>query len=120
MRISDWSSDVCSSDLGDTFRWKGENVATTEVEGVLNQFEGVDEAVVYGVQVPNADGRAGMAALTLSGTFDGAALASHVCARLPAYAVPLFVRLRSAQETTATFKFRKIEDRKSTRLNSSH
>src|SRR3546814_1371242 len=50
-----------------------------------------------------------MAALTLSGTFDGAALASHVCARLPAYAVPLFVRLRSAQETTATFKFRKIE-----------
>src|SRR3546814_14892643 len=50
-----------------------------------------------------------MAALTLRGTFDGAALASHVCARLPAYAVPLFVRLRSAQETTATFKFRKIE-----------
>lgn len=95
--------------VGDTFRWKGENVATTEVEGVLNQFDGVIEAVVYGVQVPNADGRAGMAALTLSAAFDGAALARHVCARLPAYAVPLFVRLRSAQETTATFKFRKLE-----------
>lgn len=95
--------------VGDTFRWKGENVATTEVEGVLNQFAGVEEAVVYGVQVPNADGRAGMAALTLSGAFDGAALARHLCERLPAYAVPLFVRLRSAQETTATFKFRKLE-----------
>ncbi|HET8881436.1 MAG TPA: long-chain-acyl-CoA synthetase [Solimonas sp.] len=95
--------------VGDTFRWKGENVATTEIEGVLNQFAGVAEAVVYGVQVPNADGRAGMAALTLSAAFDGAALARHLCDKLPAYAVPLFVRLRTAQETTATFKFRKLE-----------
>ncbi|NGY05459.1 long-chain-acyl-CoA synthetase [Solimonas terrae] len=95
--------------VGDTFRWKGENVATTEVEGVLNQFATITEAVVYGVQLPNADGRAGMAALSLSADFDGAALAAHLCARLPAYAVPLFVRLRSAQETTATFKFRKLE-----------
>ncbi|NKF24027.1 long-chain-acyl-CoA synthetase [Solimonas marina] len=95
--------------VGDTFRWKGENVATTEVEGVLNTFVGVDEAVVYGVEVPHADGRAGMAALTLSGHFDGAALAAHCCAQLPAYAVPLFVRLRGEQETTATFKFRKLE-----------
>lgn len=95
--------------VGDTFRWKGENVATTEVEGVLNQFEGIDEAVVYGVQVPDSEGRAGMAALTQAMPFDGAALAEHLCANLPPYAVPLFIRLRRAQETTATFKFRKLE-----------
>jgi acyl-CoA synthetase (AMP-forming)/AMP-acid ligase II len=95
--------------VGDTFRWKGENVATTEVEGALNQFPGISEAVVYGVQLPDSDGRAGMAALTLDNGFDGAALARHLCERLPAYAVPLFVRLRTAQETTATFKFRKLE-----------
>ncbi|WP_028009412.1 long-chain-acyl-CoA synthetase [Solimonas flava] len=95
--------------VGDTFRWKGENVATTEVEGALNHFPGVTEAVVYGVQLPDCDGRAGMAALTLDTAFDGAALARHLSERLPAYAVPLFVRLRRAQETTATFKFRKIE-----------
>ena len=95
--------------VGDTFRWKGENVATTEVEAVLGSFTGVSEAVVYGVQVPNSDGRAGMAALTLEGEFDGAALAQHLCSRLPAYAVPVFLRLRPQQETTSTFKFRKVD-----------
>ncbi|MDP3856567.1 MAG: long-chain-acyl-CoA synthetase [Stagnimonas sp.] len=95
--------------IGDTFRWKGENVATTEVEAVLGSFPGVTEAVVYGVQVPNTDGRAGMAALTLVGELDGQALARHLAAHLPAYAVPLFLRLRTQQETTSTFKFRKVE-----------
>ena len=97
--------------VGDTFRWKGENVATTEVEAALNRFRGIEQACVYGVQVPGADGRAGMAALTLApGTaLDGAALAQHLCAALPAYAVPLFLRLREEQETTSTFKFRKVE-----------
>jgi len=97
--------------VGDTFRWKGENVATTEVESALNQFAGIEQAVVYGVQVTGADGRAGMAALTLSpGTLlDGAALAQHVCAALPAYAVPLFLRLKSEQEVTGTFKFKKVD-----------
>jgi acyl-CoA synthetase (AMP-forming)/AMP-acid ligase II len=97
--------------VGDTFRWKGENVATTEVEAAFNQFEGLDQACVYGVQIPGTDGRAGMAALTLMAPerFDGAVLARHLTARLPAYAVPLFVRLRAQQETTSTFKFRKVE-----------
>ncbi|HEY0974189.1 MAG TPA: long-chain-acyl-CoA synthetase [Solimonas sp.] len=97
--------------VGDTFRWKGENVATTEVEAALNRFAGVEQACVYGVQVPGTDGRAGMAALTMAaGTMlDGAALAQHLCAQLPAYAVPLFLRLREEQETTSTFKFRKVE-----------
>ena len=95
--------------VGDTFRWKGENVATTEVEAALNRFPGIEEACVYGVQLPGADGRAGMAALTVAGTLDGAALARHLQAELPAYAVPLFLRLRAEQETTSTFKFRKVE-----------
>ena len=95
--------------VGDTFRWKGENVATTEVESALNGFPGIEQAVVYGVALPGADGRAGMAALTLIGTFDGAALARHLCATLPAYAVPLFVRLKGEQEVTGTFKFKKVD-----------
>ena len=96
--------------VGDTFRWKGENVATTEVEAALNRHPEVEQAVAYGVQVTGADGRAGMAALTWKGrALDGAALARYLCRELPAYAVPLFIRLRAEQEVTGTFKFRKVE-----------
>ena len=98
--------------VGDTFRWKGENVATGEVEGAIGSFDGVQHAVVYGVQVPGTDGRAGMAALSLAGgaqAFDGAALAAHLRERLPPYAVPLFLRLQPEPETTGTFKYRKVE-----------
>ncbi len=96
--------------VGDTFRWKGENVATTEVEAALNRYHHVGQAVVYGVQIPGADGRAGMAALTwIGGAFDGVLLARHVTEALPAYAVPLFLRLREEQEVTGTFKFRKVD-----------
>ncbi|HKY91545.1 MAG TPA: long-chain-acyl-CoA synthetase [Nevskiaceae bacterium] len=98
--------------VGDTFRWKGENVATTEVEAALNHHPHVEHAVVYGVQVPGMDGRAGMVSLTWrGGDFDGAGLAAFLRERLPAYAVPLFVRLRPEQEVTGTFKFRKVEIR---------
>jgi acyl-CoA synthetase (AMP-forming)/AMP-acid ligase II len=98
--------------VGDTFRWKGENVATTEVEAALNRHPQVEQAVVYGVAVPGADGRAGMASLTWRGeTFDGEGLARFLRESLPAYAVPLFVRLRAEQEVTVTFKFRKVEIR---------
>jgi acyl-CoA synthetase (AMP-forming)/AMP-acid ligase II len=98
--------------LGDTFRWKGENVATTEVENALNSFGQVSESVVYGIELPGTDGRAGMAAITLNcapGEFEAAAFASHVRERLPAYAVPLFLRLRPEQEITGTFKYRKVD-----------
>jgi acyl-CoA synthetase (AMP-forming)/AMP-acid ligase II len=99
--------------VGDTFRWKGENVATTEVETALNGHPDVEQAVVYGVQLPNCEGRAGMAALSWRcNTFDGLGLAQKVCAALPAYAVPLFLRLREEQEITGTFKFRKVELKK--------
>jgi acyl-CoA synthetase (AMP-forming)/AMP-acid ligase II len=98
--------------VGDTFRWKGENVATTEVEAALTGFPQIEQAVVYGVELPGADGRAGMAALTLkadAGELDGAGLIQHLQSVLPAYAVPLFLRLRATQETTGTFKYRKVE-----------
>ncbi|MDI3258322.1 MAG: long-chain-acyl-CoA synthetase [Sinobacteraceae bacterium] len=93
--------------LGDTFRWKGENVATTEVEAALNRFPGVTQAVVYGVQIPGTEGRAGMAALTLAGPLDGRRLAQHLREALPDYAVPRFLRLREEHDTTGTFKYRK-------------
>jgi acyl-CoA synthetase (AMP-forming)/AMP-acid ligase II len=95
--------------LGDTFRWKGENVATTEVEAALASAPGVEEATVYGVQVPHMDGRAGCAAIRLAegAKLDGAALAAHLSSQLPAYAVPVFLREVAALETTATFKTRK-------------
>jgi acyl-CoA synthetase (AMP-forming)/AMP-acid ligase II len=99
--------------VGDTFRWKGENVATTEVEGALNRHPKVEQAVVYGVQIPGTDGRAGMAALTWKGKqFDGASLAQHLLEELPPYAVPLFLRLRDEQEVTGTFKFKKVDLKK--------
>ncbi|MDN6873199.1 long-chain-acyl-CoA synthetase [Pseudomonas citronellolis] len=97
--------------LGDTFRWKGENVSTTEVENVLGAFPGVEDAVVYGVEIPGTDGRCGMAALRLAPgqALDGQALAEHLDRELPAYAVPLFLRLLQQVETTGTFKYKKAD-----------
>lgn len=98
--------------LGDTFRWKGENVATTEVEAALRHCVGVEQAVVYGVKVPGADGRAGMAALSMSAgntCLDGAVIAQELQRRLPAYAVPLFVRVEPELRTTSTFKYLKSD-----------
>ena len=97
--------------LGDTFRWKGENVSTTEVENVLGAFPGVEDAVVYGVEIPGTNGRCGMAALRLSEgqQLDSAALAAHLDAELPVYAAPLFIRQLGEVETTGTFKYKKTD-----------
>lgn len=95
--------------IGDTFRWKGENVATSEVAEAVSVFPGIREANVYGVQMPGADGRAGMAAVVADPDLDLAGLAAHLARQLPAYAVPLFLRLRGEIEITGTFKHRKVE-----------
>jgi fatty-acyl-CoA synthase len=95
--------------VGDTFRWKGENVATSEVAEALCAFPGISEANVYGVPVPGADGRAGMAALVTDGELDLAALAAHLAERLPAYARPVFLRVRGAMQVTGTFKHLKSD-----------
>jgi fatty-acyl-CoA synthase len=94
--------------LGDTFRWKGENVATTEIAAVLGEYPGVSAATVYGVTVPGHDGKAGMAALETNDGFDIIGLKSHL-ATLPAYARPLFIRLVPTLAVTETFKPKKSE-----------
>ena len=97
--------------LGDTFRWKGENVATTQVEAALASDASVEDCTVFGVEIPRTGGRAGMAAVKLrDGTeFDGKSLAGAVYGQLPVYALPLFVRLVDALEQTTTFKSRKVQ-----------
>ena len=94
--------------IGDTFRWKGENVSTAEVASAVARCPGVLDAAVYGVTVPGTDGRAGMAALVVGDGFDLAALYRHLDC-LPAYARPVFVRIRGELETTGTFKHQKGE-----------
>jgi len=89
--------------LGDTFRWKGENVATSEVDAVLGGIDGVKGAAVYGVAVPGHEGKAGMVALAAEG-LDLARMAGEVDARLPAYARPVFLRLLPDLPATGTFK----------------
>ena len=96
--------------VGDTFRWKGENVATAEVEGVVNGFPLVERCSVYGIKLPHADGRAGMLALTAEAepeNFDLIGLADQLKKELPAYAVPLFIRFCKNIETTATHKIKR-------------
>ena len=95
--------------VGDTFRWKGENVATGEVAEVLGHAPGVLEANVYGVEVPGSEGRAGMAQLVVGPEFDLEALRAKVDEELPGYARPVFLRLQHELETTGTFKYRKID-----------
>ena len=90
--------------IGDTFRWKGENVSTLEVSSVIRACPGVKEAIVYGVAVPGADGRAGMALITIDGKFDFDSFIGRLEA-LPRYAWPLFLRIAAGEiETTETFK----------------
>jgi fatty-acyl-CoA synthase len=93
--------------IGDTFRWKGENVAASEVSEAICSLPGVRQANVYGVPVPGAEGRAGMAALVVDGALDLSAFRAELVSRLPGYACPLFLRIRNEIEVTATFKYTK-------------
>ena len=93
--------------IGETFRWKGENVATSEVAAAIASFPGVLEVNVYGVAVAGCDGRAGMAALAVDERFELPALIRHIGDRLPDYARPLFWRICERLEITDTFKHKK-------------
>jgi fatty-acyl-CoA synthase len=96
-----------SDRIGDTYRWKGENVSTTEVTSVVLACDGVLDAAVYGVAVPGYDGRAGMVALAAENGFDLQLLKIHLEKRLPEYARPVFVRLVPRIDLTGTMKLNK-------------
>jgi len=93
--------------IGDTFRWKGENVAASEVAEAIADCPGIVDASVYGVAIAGADGRAGMAAIVIDPRFDLVDLERHLAARLPAYAQPVFIRLSPVLDITETFKQKK-------------
>jgi fatty-acyl-CoA synthase len=97
--------------IGDTFRWKGENVSTQEVAEAITACDEVELAAVYGVELPGSDGRAGMASVVLSSgaKLDGKELYAHLSEALPAYARPAFVRVQDEPELTGTLKLRKVE-----------
>jgi fatty-acyl-CoA synthase len=93
--------------VGETYRWKGENVSTAEVLSALSAGRGVLDGVVYGLKVPGTDGRAGTAALLVNADFDLAEFRADVAQRLPHYARPVFLRILTSLEATGTFKPRK-------------
>ncbi len=97
--------------IGDTYRWKSENVSTQEVAEALGGFPGLEVANVYGVKVPGHEGRAGMVALVFGDaeSFDGRALFDYTMECLPNYAAPVFVRLPRSADMTSTFKLRKVD-----------
>ncbi|MEO1552325.1 MAG: long-chain-acyl-CoA synthetase [Pseudomonadota bacterium] len=95
--------------IGDTFRWKGENVSTNEVAEFVARAPGIATANVYGVSIPGTDGRAGMAAITTKGDVDFDNLYAWLSEHLPKYAIPVFIRIQKDAETTGTFKYRKVE-----------
>ncbi len=96
---------------GDTFRWKGENVSTTQVSEAITAFSDITEANVYGVSIPGTEGRAGMAAIVVKDmdSFDLATFRRHLRENLPHFARPLFLRFQSQFDITSTFKQRKMD-----------
>lgn len=95
---------------GDTFRWRGENVSTTEVEAAISRFADQRDAVVYGVEIPNTDGRAGMCGIVdVEGSLDLDKLAKDIAKDLPKYARPIFIRIMTSVDMTGTFKMKKVD-----------
>ncbi len=99
---------------GDTFRWKGENVSTMEVESILNSFGGFEICNVYGVEIPNTDGKAGMICMKLEDnkSLDTDLFSQFIVKNLPKYSIPIFIRIKDELEFTGTHKLRKVNLRK--------
>ncbi len=100
--------------IGDTYRWKGENVATAEVEGIVGNLKCVEMCAAYGVQIPNNDGRAGMVTIVkrINENFNIDAIANQLQKELPKYAVPIFIRLKDEINLTHTHKIKKFDLKK--------
>ena len=100
--------------FGDTFRWKGENVSTLEVEAILNSFPTIQLSTVYGVAIPNTEGKAGMTAIKLDPSikFELDELSRFVVEVLPRYSIPIFIRFRDDLETAGPYKIKKVKLRK--------
>ncbi|MHA1257851.1 MAG: AMP-binding enzyme, partial [Promethearchaeota archaeon] len=100
--------------FGDTFRWKSENVSTLEVESILNSFPAIHMAAVYGVAIPNTEGKAGMAAIKLDPAlkFDVGEFSRFVVDVFPGYSIPMFIRIRDDLETAGPYKIKKVDLRK--------
>ena len=95
--------------IGDTFRWKGENVATSEVAQSFQGIQGIEEVNVYGVTIPGNDGKAGMASLVTESDIDLKQVYSQLKDTLPSYAMPLIIRVQKEIEITGTFKHKKVD-----------
>lgn len=97
--------------LGDTFRWKGENVSTTEVERIITTYPDVAHCAVYGVEIPNTNGKAGMMTITPKENIqlDTQKLFHFLDDQLPPYAVPIFLRVKHELDTTGSFKYKKTD-----------
>jgi fatty-acyl-CoA synthase len=109
MRIDEQGYFYFVDRVGDTFRWKGENVATSEVNDAIRDCPCVLDASTYGVSVPDTDGRAGMAAIVVNEGFDFKTFIDHLSGRLPPYAIPVFIRVRKTLDATETFKQIKLQ-----------
>ncbi len=112
MRMDDSGFYYFVDRVGDTFRWKGENVSTSEVAAAIEGFHGIKEVDVYGVSVPGTEGAVGMAAIVADNGLDLDELRRHMARSLPPYARPLFVRVTDRIAATSTFKHKKNDLRR--------
>jgi citronellyl-CoA synthetase len=112
LRNIGWGHHEFVDRTGDTFRWKGENVSTMEVEKIVNSFPQVEQSTAYGIKFGQGDGRLGMVAVrpfTKPDDFDLEGFGRLLSGSLPAYAVPLFLRLKTEFDMTPTHKIKKVD-----------
>ena len=94
--------------IGDTFRWKGENVATTEVCSIISNYKDIEEAIVYGIKLEKYDGNPGMVYIKINKDIDFNKLYLYLKKDLPQYSIPCFIKIIKDIDMTGTFKYKKF------------